>query len=141
VYSVTLDQASHKAFFRAVFYDESKATAVNGPHFTKTVKLGLTDPDSSEVVPWVAPRFSGDFMLTSQGDLEQAGPDLRRQLSVKAAGPGRPGGSHGRPADSPPGLPSCHGENACAANAVPHGANHILPPQLLFAECLGGVIR
>jgi len=71
VYSVTLDQARHVAFFRALFYDESLATAANGPHFTKTVKLGLTDPDSSEVVPPVAPRFGGDFMLTSQGDLEQ----------------------------------------------------------------------
>ena len=71
VYSVRLDQAKHVAFIRALFYDESLATAVNGPHFTKTVKLGLTDPDSNEVVPWVAPRFSGDFMLTSQGDKEQ----------------------------------------------------------------------
>ncbi len=71
VYSVRLDKAKHVAFIRALFYDESLATAVNGPHFTKTVKLGLTDPDSNEVVPWVAPRFSGDFMLTSQGDEEQ----------------------------------------------------------------------
>ena len=71
VYSVFLSPATHLAFFRAVFYDESKATAANGPHFGKTVKLGLTDPDSNEVVPWFAPRFGGDFMLTSQGDLEQ----------------------------------------------------------------------
>jgi len=71
VYSVTLDQARHVAFFRALFYDESLATAANGPHFGKTVKLALTDPDSSEVVPRFAPRFGGDFMLTSQGDLEQ----------------------------------------------------------------------
>ena len=71
VYSVTLDQAKHVTFFRAIFYDESKATAANGSHFTKTVKLALTDPDSNEVVPWFAPRFGGDFMLTSQGDLEQ----------------------------------------------------------------------
>jgi hypothetical protein len=71
VYSVILNQAKHVAFFRAVFYDESSATAANGPHFGKTVKLALTDPDSNEVVPWFAPRFGGDFMLTSQGDLEQ----------------------------------------------------------------------
>ena len=32
--------------------------------------VALTDPDSNEVVP-AAPRFAGDFMLTSQGDLEQ----------------------------------------------------------------------
>jgi hypothetical protein len=71
VYSVTLNRARHQAFVRPLFYDESAATAANGPHFGKTVKLGLTDPDSSEVVPPVAPRFAGDFMLTSQGDLEQ----------------------------------------------------------------------
>jgi hypothetical protein len=33
--------------------------------------LALTDPDSSQVVPPSAPRFGGDFMLTSQGDKEQ----------------------------------------------------------------------
>jgi hypothetical protein len=71
VYSVILDHARHVAFFRALFYDESRATAANGPHFTKTVTLGLTDPDSNEVVPPFAPRFGGDFMLTSQGDKEQ----------------------------------------------------------------------
>ena len=71
VYSVILDHARHVAFFRAVFYDESRATAANGPHSTKTVTLGLTDPDSNEVVPSFAPRFGGDFMLTSQGDKEQ----------------------------------------------------------------------
>jgi hypothetical protein len=71
VYSVTLDHARHVAFFRALFYDESRATAANGPHFTKAVTLGLTDPDSNEVVPPFAPRFGGDFMLTSQGDKEQ----------------------------------------------------------------------
>jgi hypothetical protein len=32
-----------------------------------------TDPDSSEIVPRFAPRFRGDFMLNSQGDLEQTG--------------------------------------------------------------------
>jgi hypothetical protein len=82
VYSVTLDQAAHKAFFRALFYDESSATAANGPHFTKTVKLALTDPDSSEVVPGFAPRFGGDFMLTSQGDLEQIYVHGAQHLSV-----------------------------------------------------------
>jgi len=71
VYSVSLDAAKHVAFFRALFYDESGATAANGPHFGKTVKLALTDPDSNEVVPPSAPRFGGDFMLTSQGDKEQ----------------------------------------------------------------------
>ena len=71
VYSVILDPAKHVAFFRALFYDESSATAANGPHFGKTVKLALTDPDSNEVVSPSAPRFGGDFMLTSQGDKEQ----------------------------------------------------------------------
>ena len=71
VYSVILDPAKHVAFFRALFYDESSATAANGPHVGQTVKLALTDPDSNEVVPPPAPRFGGDFMLTSQGDKEQ----------------------------------------------------------------------
>ena len=71
VYAVTLDRASHLAFARALFRDESEATAADGPHVTRTVRLGLTDPDSNEVVPSAAPRFAGDFMLTSQGDLEQ----------------------------------------------------------------------
>jgi hypothetical protein len=71
VYAVTLDQASHLASTRALFWDESAAAAANGPHSGRTVRLGLTDPDSSEVVPPAAPRFAGDFVLTSQGDLEQ----------------------------------------------------------------------
>jgi hypothetical protein len=88
VYSVSLNQARHLAFIHALFYDESGATAANGPHLGKTVKLGLTDPDSNEVVPWVAKRFAGDFMLTSQGDKEQIyvhGAGTRHQhLSVLA---------------------------------------------------------
>jgi hypothetical protein len=71
VYEVTLDQANRVAHVKALFYDESYATAANGPHFLHTVRLGLTDPDSNEDVPGVAPRFAGDFMLTSQGDKEQ----------------------------------------------------------------------
>ena len=71
VYSVALKPVMHVAYVRALFYDEAHATAANGPHVSKTVTLGLTDPDSNEVVPLVAPRFPGDFMLTSQGDLEQ----------------------------------------------------------------------
>jgi hypothetical protein len=34
------------------------------------VHLALTDPDSNEVVPYVSPKFGGDFMLDSQGDQE-----------------------------------------------------------------------
>jgi hypothetical protein len=71
VYVVSLNQARHLASVRALFYDEAKATAANGPKFGHTVKLGLTDPDSNEVVPGFELRFAGDFMLTSQGDKEQ----------------------------------------------------------------------
>ncbi len=57
-----------------------------GTTLGQTVQLGLTDPDSNEVVPYGAPRFGGDFMLTSQGDLEQifvSGAETRAQhLSV-----------------------------------------------------------
>jgi hypothetical protein len=71
VYSVTLAPAIRVAFVSALFYDESHATAANGPSSGHTVRLALTDPDSNEVVPYTAPRFAGDFMLTSQGDKEQ----------------------------------------------------------------------
>ena len=71
VYVVTLNQPKHRAFFRPLFFDEAHATAANGPHFGQSVKLGLTDPDSNEVVPGFESRFAGDFMLTSQGDKEQ----------------------------------------------------------------------
>jgi hypothetical protein len=71
VYVVTLKQSKHLAYFRALFFGESHATAANGPHIGHPVKLGLTDPDSNEVVPGFEPRFAGDFMLTSQGDKEQ----------------------------------------------------------------------
>jgi len=71
VYVVTLNQFKRVAYVRALFFGESHATAANGPHVGRSVKLGLTDPDSNEVVPFLAPRFPGDFMLTSQGDKQQ----------------------------------------------------------------------
>jgi hypothetical protein len=71
LYSVSLDPDNRVAYVHALFYDEAGATAANGPHAGKTIRLGLTDPDSNEDVPWSAPRFAGDFMLTSQGDKEQ----------------------------------------------------------------------
>jgi hypothetical protein len=55
-----------------MFYDESRATIANVGHDNgKRVRLALVDADSNEVVPSFAPRFAGDFMLTSQGDQEQ----------------------------------------------------------------------
>ncbi len=71
VYVMTLDPANSLAYFKALFYDEAYATAANGPHTGQSVKLGLTDPDSNEVVPSFEPRFAADFMQTSQGDKEQ----------------------------------------------------------------------
>ena len=72
VYSATFDRASHVATVRPLFFDESRATVANlGPDFGRVVRLALTDPDSNEIVPASAPRFAGDFMLTSQGDKEQ----------------------------------------------------------------------
>jgi len=68
---VTLIPAIHAAVIRPLFYDESHATAADGPRFGRTVRLALTDPDSNEVVPGFESRFAGDFMLTSQGDKEQ----------------------------------------------------------------------
>jgi hypothetical protein len=73
VYSVTLDPTTSVATVHTVFSDEDSAVVANvGTAQTgQSVALALTDPDSNEVVPSWAPRFQGDFMLTSQGDLEQ----------------------------------------------------------------------
>ncbi len=69
VYSVQLMTSSKTAKVTPLFFDESAATRANGA--SGSVKLALTDPDSNEIVPATAPRFGGDFMLTSQGDKEQ----------------------------------------------------------------------
>ncbi len=72
VYSVSFDRRTRTASVQPLFYDEATATAANrGAAAGKQVTLALTDPDSNEVVPRSAPRFGGDFMLTSQGDKEQ----------------------------------------------------------------------
>jgi len=71
VYSVTLG-AHHVATVTPLFRDEASATVANiGPSHGTKVKLALTDPDSNFAVPWGAPRFAGDFELTSQGDKQQ----------------------------------------------------------------------
>ena len=70
VYQVTFRPRRLIARIRPVFYDEARATVVNtGQH--AQVRLALTDPDSSELVPASVARFAGGFMLTSQGDKEQ----------------------------------------------------------------------
>jgi hypothetical protein len=73
VYSVTLNSSTKVATVAPVFYDEARATVgnVESPQFGKTTELALTDPDSNEVVPEYGARFAGEFMLTSQGDMEQ----------------------------------------------------------------------
>jgi hypothetical protein len=72
VYVVKLDKSTLTADVMALFYDEDSAKVANvGSTKGSTVTLALTDPDSNEVVPSNAPRFRGDFMLTSQGDMEQ----------------------------------------------------------------------
>ena len=72
VYIVSLKPQTHVATVRPLFNDEATATVANaGAGAGKTVKLGLTDPDSSAVVPFSAPRFRGDFVLDSQGDQQQ----------------------------------------------------------------------
>jgi hypothetical protein len=72
VYVVSLKPKTHVATVRPLFYDEATATVANpGAGAGKTVKLGLTDPDSSAVVPSSAPRFRGDFVLDAQGDQQQ----------------------------------------------------------------------
>jgi hypothetical protein len=71
VYVVTLNPATHVATVKPYFGDEASARQANlHPDLGAGTKLALTDPDSSEIVPSSAPRFRGDFMLNSQGDLE-----------------------------------------------------------------------
>jgi hypothetical protein len=73
VYRAAFDAASQTVTLRGLFSDEARARIANRPAGPghKFVRLALTDPDSNEVVPAYAPRFAGDFMLTSQGDQEQ----------------------------------------------------------------------
>ena len=72
VYAVTLDARDHVAVVRSVFRDEAMATVANtGASQGERVRLGLTDPDSNEIVPASSPRFAGSFMLDSQGDQEE----------------------------------------------------------------------
>jgi len=67
VYAVTMSGST--AHVRSVFSDNSTATPANtGAGSGRPRKLALTDPDSSEVVPAVSARFSGDFLLDGQGD-------------------------------------------------------------------------
>lgn len=72
VYEVTLEGATGTAVVHPLFSDEASATVANvGGELGATTTLALTDPDSNADVPFSAPRFRGDFMLTSQGDEEQ----------------------------------------------------------------------
>jgi hypothetical protein len=73
VYVAHLDPSTQVATMTPLFYDEANATVANtnASNYGQTTQLALTDPDSNEVVPASGPRFAGDFMLTSQGDMEQ----------------------------------------------------------------------
>jgi hypothetical protein len=73
VYRVTFDSATHVANVQEIFSDEANASVANTNVATsgKAQRLALTDPDSSELVPASATRFGGDFVLDSQGDLQQ----------------------------------------------------------------------
>jgi len=71
VYSVALG-SHHVATVTPLFGDEATARVANvGPSRGTRVKLALVDPDSNFAVPWGAPRFAGDFELTSQADKQQ----------------------------------------------------------------------
>jgi hypothetical protein len=70
-YVVTLNKARHQASASALFSEEAQATAANGQHDGRTVRLGLTGPAANEVVPSFEPRFAGDFLLDSPGNKQQ----------------------------------------------------------------------
>lgn len=75
VYSVSLDPQTMVASVSPLFSTKATAIAADaGPDGVRpgnAVTLGLTDPDSNEVVPRSSPRFAGDFVLDSQGDQQQ----------------------------------------------------------------------
>jgi hypothetical protein len=73
VYRARFDATTQTVTLQGLFSDEALARVANRPagRGHKFVHLALTDPDSNEVVPDYAPRFGGDFMLTSQGDQQQ----------------------------------------------------------------------
>jgi hypothetical protein len=73
VYRVTFDSGTHVASFHELFSDDAHASIANtnAASSGQSRQLALTDPDSSEIVPAVATRFAGDYVLDSQGDLEQ----------------------------------------------------------------------
>jgi hypothetical protein len=73
VYGVTFDSGTHVASFHQVFSGEASASTANTNVATsgKAQRLALTDPDSSAIVPASATRFAGDYVLDSQGDLQQ----------------------------------------------------------------------
>ncbi len=73
VYRVVFNGRTRIATVSPLFFDDAPATIANTNSAARgTVEpLALTDPDSNEVVPRFAPRFAGDFMLTSQGDMQQ----------------------------------------------------------------------
>jgi hypothetical protein len=70
VYVVTLNTTAKTAAVAPFFAKNATATAVNGSSAGKMVTLALTDPDSNMVMPSGSPKFAGDFMLNSQGDLQ-----------------------------------------------------------------------
>jgi hypothetical protein len=86
VYSARFDRAARIATVTPLFFDEAAATVANrGADRGTVMRLGLTDPDSNEVVPRSGPRFAGDFMLTSQGDKEQIFTGPRHGLGKRLA--------------------------------------------------------
>ncbi len=83
VYEVGLNTGAHTASLHEWFSDEASAKRVN-PGTSGTTHLALVDPDSNFVVPAYAPRFGGQFMVTSQGDYQNifAAGTSGKQLSV-----------------------------------------------------------
>jgi hypothetical protein len=71
VYRATLSGTT--ATLTPAFFDDASAIVANtdNPQHGQKVTLGLSDPDSNSVVPGSSPRFGGDFVLDSQGDLQQ----------------------------------------------------------------------
>ncbi len=89
--------------YTSLFPDDATAESANTGQPTT---LALTDPDSNTVVPESSPRFSGDFMVDSQGGLQQI--YVSKEFLVRWAGVPHPIGRRHCVRDDPNRTP--HGD-------------------------------
>jgi hypothetical protein len=110
VYAVALDASTGVATVRPLYSDEATAMVANrnSSGYGSTVTLGLTDPDSNEVVPWMSPRFGGASCSTARATRSRstAGiPPLPNPRSGCSTSPSRSMTRHGSRTSTAPSTP------------------------------------